>query len=480
MKKKLILIITIAILLIAGILLIFFMKGKKSNTSNESNTDYLAFIEEDKANNCYIYIDKNGNLKKISNEKYKLGKNFEKNSLLVSDNSKKSVVIDSDENILIDESYNVKNQYRNVFTIYKNNKYGLIDMNKNEIIPATYEQISVSLFDNTSLKDLYIASAKNSNNTYDIYFSNKGKIASSIDLYSSPFGGEISYYPVDGINSGIIKYLNSNLDSIYISSKDGTVLAKSEKNGYTKVEVQKNCIAVTENSQKSIQFFDNALNLTKKIDASGSISYAGKFVLMSTKDNNSTKTDVYNEQGEIAYTHNGILSSGETKNDKPYFYDSTKILNSEFKTIVELSNNTKVYTGSRTNHILVKKSSSKYTAYNLDGSIALDDITKINSDNYVKDGKTFFVCNETIVEQRADSEPTASYPAKALNDGSNKYLFVYKDGFQVYDLQNKSITWDYHGDSKQPVPVSGINALLFNNAYYDYNGNKIYEKTSNK
>ena len=493
MRKKILINLLVLTMLFSTILVLAGCGNNNENSNEENskhnteaNTDYLSFIEFNEKENYYVYIDKNANIKKLKKDKYtlptsSLSCDFVDNCIIVQDESRKNIVIDSDQNIILDNSYGVDMQSGKFFRTYKNGKYGAVDKDKNVIVPNKYEFLQITTFEDEKYKDLCVILAENSDDTCDMYTNVDGKILSNITCRSGISSG-VSYYDVDGINTGIIQYYNENLDKVYVNSKDGTELGIQNKDATKTVDVRKNCIITEEKGSKikNVQIFDNKLNLTNKIETEGTINTVPGYIIITETEKKTTTAKVYDMNGKVVYTSDKVLRGLYSDNDNVCFYDNEKVYNSKFETIYEFKTNDKIaiyypnmyMTKSYFIYIVNDK---KITVYNYDGTIALSEIDGNVDDYYVvKENEKYAICGNRFVKTRDGSE-LYSYPVKELQYGSDKYIIQYKDGFQIYDKNSDSIIWDYKEDNKTPTDVKGVYAIKLGNIYYDYYGNKVYE-----
>lgn len=472
MKKKILIIGLIVIILIAAVLISFvFVNNKK-----DSN-DYLSFIEFNEKENCYVYIDKYANIKKINKDKYELStsSDFVDNCMIVKDENSKEIVIDSDQNIILDSSYGVENKNGKFFRTYKDGKYGVIDKDKNVIVPNEYEFIRILTYKGEQYKNFCIVLAEKSDDTYDMYTNIYGKILSNFKCETGLTGG-VSYYGIDEINAGIIKYNNENYDQVYVSSKNGKELAIQTKDATKTVDLRKNCIITEEKGSevKNVQIFDNKLNLTNKIETEGTIKSVPGYIIITETKNKTTVTNVYDMNGKVVFTSDKELWGKYSDNGDICFYGMGKIYNSKFKEIYELKTNDKISSYDENEEFIYIENNKKITAYNYDGTVALEDIDKKDYHYVVKGNENYVICGNKFVKARDGSE-LGTYPVTELQEGSDKYMIKYNDGFQIYDKKSNSIVWDYKGDEKDPKNLEGVYALKLGNSYYNYYGKKIYE-----
>lgn len=127
----LIIILIILLMAVAAVVLIGFKNGKfviskgtSNNNVNEKiskNDEYLKLINKDEENNCFVYIDKNGNLKKLPCDGFELEGG--PNSYVQSTDSKNDIV-------------------NNSIVVKKDNEYALIDSDGNKIVDfGTYHKM---------------------------------------------------------------------------------------------------------------------------------------------------------------------------------------------------------------------------------------------------------------------------------------------------------------------------------------------------
>ncbi|MBQ3414901.1 MAG: hypothetical protein IJH39_06045 [Clostridia bacterium] len=440
---KIILIIIVSLVLLAGIILgILFLINKGSNENGglfgvgKKNEDlsYLYFIEKDEKNNCNVYIDKNGNVKKISTEKYKIPTgNIYDNCIIVKDEKGNNLVVDSNLNVLLDESYKVTDKSRDCFKIYKDGKYSVINKEGKVIVAPTEKFIRLSAFEKNNCVVIEVENGKNGDSTaYDIYTSVSGK------KVMSKFSDHMSLYSKINGNGGILDLAKNNVERTYINASTGEEIARGGNGKY--IGVRPNCCVEISDSNarnNTIKFFDKQMKLSKEVKTQGdSAWYLNDFVIIDST--------VYDYEGNVI--NNLKFDSGES------FYG-------------------------RAGNFIKTKANKKYNIYTVDGKKIISDLDKDPSSSEIEKDNKLFISKGTsavTVEKRNNNE---AYVNK-INDSDRYYEISYRntDGFQIFDLEKQKVIWD-NNEKGSAEFLENVNVIKIENTYYNYNGEKIYEKT---
>lgn len=357
-QKKIIIFMIISVLIVGAIFGVVFLIKNNSNESsivrqskNESNTNYLAFIEEDIKNNCYVYIDQNGKIKKISNKKYKLkNEDIENDCIIVRNENNKNIVVDSNLKLLLDESYNVSHKKGEYFTTYTDEMCGVIDKNKNIIVPTKYQSCEIIIFENNN--DLCGVIAENSEGNIDIYMSGKGKVVSNIQSTGGVYRN-FSFYGINNDTDGIIEIEIVNKDNKYekvcYRITDGKEIARDDSNSnvynwFNKLGNEQGILHEVRSGKGrndsdykwTLQFLNKNLKVIKKFDNLENTEFEvlqDKYVQIK----NGKKWDVYGPDGNVVYTSDNKIELKKTSDGKKlYIEGENEILNSDLKPIYKL------------------------------------------------------------------------------------------------------------------------------------------------
>ena len=449
---KIILIIIIALVLLVGIIvgaILLINRGSNENGglfglgSKNEDLSYLYFIEKDEKNNCNVYIDKNGNIKKISTEQYKLpSKDIENNCMMVENSSRNKLVVDANLKVLLDESYGVSEQKKDCFKVYKDGKYSVINKEGKVIVAPTNGYISLSSFENSNVVVIRVENGKNGDSrAYDIYTDISGKkIMSKVTtLYEG-----ISLYKKYGGNSGILQIAVEDEkgkynDSIYVNASTGEKIGSynGENGKYVQV-TKKCCVEITEDNSRNkiIKFFDKQMKSSKEVKTQIGAFYLDDFVFI---DGN-----VYDYEGNVI--NNFKCDSGES-----------------FSSVV--------------GNFIITKANKKYNVYSIDGKKIISNLDKEPSNGAVENDNKLYISNGKSVATIEKRNSNEAY-AQKINDSDRYYKITYRndDGFQIFDLEKQKVIWD-NNEKESAEFLKNVNVIKIENTYYNYNGEKIYEKT---
>lgn len=444
----------IALIIVIVVVVIIIINGKDKNeiSSNDdiykalgNNTqvsEYYDFIEEDEANKCNVYISKEGQLLKLSTEKYILPeRDIYNNCILAEDRQTHAkVVIDINFNILLDESYKITDSEHDTFTIYKNGKYTVIDKFGKEIVKTTENYVRGIEFEKENL--VYFkeeTGEKDDKELYTIYTNVAGKILSNVHDASG-----FTYYPKDNVKTGILRYNDSfsydghRYYSVYVNSITGEELDRTSAT--RSIEIHKNCCMEIKDSNnsgsrinKSIKFFDNNMNFVREVNVNQS------YLIL----------DDYVEIDNVLYTHEG-------KKLTKFNYEKDETI------------------GFINNLIIITKNKNA-TVYTPEGEKILE-IMNYNN-RLEKDNKLYINYKGTSLASLEKVENDKITWFEKINDSDRYYKISYESKkMKIFDAEKSETIWTMDKQPDNIKFIDGILAVQIDNTYYNYYGQKIYEK----